>query len=106
MRNISVKIFDLDQWFSRRYRLKYYLEFWQQSWLAECNQLGSFGKGHYDEHFCEIILNFDKWLRVILRYLLSRALTAIFFGRTEPFRNLGNGPMDEQFYEVISNLGQ
>ena len=26
-------------------------------------QLISFGRGHYEEHFCEIILNFDKWFR-------------------------------------------
>ena len=26
----------------------------------EQNHLGNFGKGHYEEHFCEIILNLDQ----------------------------------------------
>ena len=31
--------------------------------MAEQNHLGTFGRGHYEEHFCEIILNMD-WLVV------------------------------------------
>ena len=30
---------------------------------AEPNGLCYFGRGHYEEHFCEIILNFGQWLR-------------------------------------------
>ena len=28
----------------------------------EHNNLCNFGRGHYEEHFCEIILNLDQWL--------------------------------------------
>ena len=31
---------------------------------AEQNHLCNFGKGHHEEHFCEIILNLDKWFRI------------------------------------------
>ena len=27
----------------------------------EQNHFGNFGRGRYDEHFCEIILNLDQW---------------------------------------------
>ena len=30
---------------------------------AEQNHLCNFGRGHHGEHFCEIILNLDQWLR-------------------------------------------
>ena len=30
---------------------------------AERNHLSNFGKGLYEEQFCEIILNLDQWLR-------------------------------------------
>ena len=29
----------------------------------EQNSLCNFGRGHYEEHFCEIILVLDQWLR-------------------------------------------
>ena len=31
--------------------------------LAEQNSLCNFGRGHFEEHFCDIILNFGQWLR-------------------------------------------
>ena len=35
------------------------------------------GRGHYKEHFCEIILNLDKWFRRCnLKDVLSTALVA------------------------------
>ena len=37
------------------------LQFWWPSCLAGRNHLGKFGRGLYDEHFCEIILNLDQW---------------------------------------------
>ena len=52
----------------------------------------------------KLFRNLTSGSYVILRYLLSRVLTAILFGRTEPF--LGSGPKDEHLYEVILNLGQ
>ena len=50
-----------------------------------------FGKGHYEEQFCEIILNLDQqlWRNVIKRHFLSRALAAPLFGGAEPFVQFG-----------------
>ena len=31
--------------------------------LAEQNHLCNFGRGHHEEHLCEIILNLDQWFR-------------------------------------------
>ena len=34
-----------------------YLDIWQPFCSAECNHLCNFGRGYYEEQFCEIILN-------------------------------------------------
>ena len=39
-----------------------YLELWQPFCSGEYVHLCNFGKGYYEEQFCEIILNFDHWL--------------------------------------------
>ena len=49
-----------------------------------------FGRGHYEEHFSEIILNLDLWFRRRCRrrcclMLISRALVAILFFGAKPF---------------------
>ena len=45
--------------------------------LSEQNLLCNFGRGHYQEQFCEIILNLGQWLRrCCLKDFLSGALTA------------------------------
>ena len=36
---------------------------WWPFCSAELNGLSNFGRGHHEEHFCEIILNFNKWFR-------------------------------------------
>ena len=41
-----------------------YLELWLASCPAKQNCLGNFGKGHFKEHFCEIILNLDLALTI------------------------------------------
>ena len=58
-----------------------YLELWWPLCSVEQNHLWDFGIRHHEEHFCEIILNLDEWLRkdVVLRYFLSRVLTAFLF---------------------------
>ena len=38
-----------------------YLELWQPFYSREENHLCNFGRGHYEEQFCEIILNLDQW---------------------------------------------
>ena len=30
---------------------------------VEPNGLCNFGRGHYEEHFCEIVLNLGQWVR-------------------------------------------
>ena len=40
-----------------------YLELWQPFCLAEQNNLCNYARGHYEKHFCEIILNLDQWLK-------------------------------------------
>ena len=40
-------------------RLKVFLFMSPGGPFALCN----FGRGHYEEHFCEIILNLDQWFR-------------------------------------------
>ena len=59
--------------------------------IVKCN----FGRGYYEEHFNEIILNLDQWFRsCCLKYFSSRALAAILISGAEPFRhcNFGRGP--------------
>ena len=40
-----------------------YLELWQSLCSVDKNHLCNFDKGHYEEQFCEIILNLDQWFR-------------------------------------------
>ena len=57
-----------------------YLVLWQPSCLVEQNHLCYFGRGYYEEQFCEIILNLDQWFRRCrLKDFLSRALAALVF---------------------------
>ena len=41
----------------------YYLELWWPLCSTKRNHFCHFGRGHYEEHSCEIILNLDQWLR-------------------------------------------
>ena len=63
-----------------------YLELWQSFCSVEQNHLCNFGRGYYEEQFCEIILNLDQWFRRChLKDFLSGALAALLFGGVEPF---------------------
>ena len=64
-----------------------YLEIWRPLCSAEWNHLCSFGRSHYEERFCEIILfrTSGPGADVIERYFLFRALLAHFFGGAKPF---------------------
>ena len=45
-----------------------------------------FGRGYYEEHFCEINLNLGQWFkRCCLEDFLSGTLAALLFGGVEPF---------------------
>ena len=63
-----------------------YLELWQPFCSADQNHLCNFGRGCYEEQFCETILNLGQWVkRCPLKYFLSRALAALLFGGAERF---------------------
>ena len=64
-----------------------YLEHWWPLCSAERNHLCNIGQGHYQEHFCEVVLNLDQWFsrRCHFKIFLSRALVAILFGGVESF---------------------
>ena len=62
---ISLKLFlNSDQWFRNDvvYKISY-LELWLPLHSTEQNPLCNFGRGHYGEHSCEIILNLDQCFR-------------------------------------------
>ena len=40
-----------------------YLELWWPFCSVEQSDLCNFGRRHHDKHFCEIILNLDRWFR-------------------------------------------
>ena len=87
MRNISVKLFQFRSVVQEMILSKAisYLELWWPFCLAQQTNLYNFGRWHYEEHFCEIILNLDQWLRGFrFKDFLSRALVALMFGRAEP----------------------
>ena len=46
----------------------------------------NFGKGHYGEHSCEIILNLDKWFRSRC-YLKEKFIERTIDGRHMPDEN-------------------
>ena len=53
-----------------------------------------FGRGHYEEHFCEIIQNLDHMSR---RYFLPRALEALWEAEWNPLGKFGRGHHGEHF---------
>ena len=47
------------------------LQLWRPSYSTEKNGLGHFGRGCYEEHFCEINLNLGEWFRRRCQLLLQ-----------------------------------
>ena len=64
-----------------------YLNIWQPFSSARYSHLCNFGRGYYEEKFCEIILNLGKWFRsrCCLKDFISGALVDLLFGGAEPF---------------------
>ena len=64
-----------------------YLELWPPFCSVEGNHLLNFGRGYYEDKFCEIILNLGQWFRrrCCLKDFLSGALAALLFGRAVSF---------------------
>ena len=64
-----------------------YLELRRPFCSVEQNYLCNFGKGHYEEQFCEFNSNLGQWFRrrCRLKCFLSGALAALVFSGAEPF---------------------
>ena len=64
-----------------------YLELWRPFCSAEQSHLCNFGRGHYEEQFCEIIFNLGQWFRrrCHLKDFFSGALAALLFSGADPF---------------------
>ena len=63
MRNNSVIFFGPKVQEEMSFKDISYLELWPPFCSAEQYHLYNFGRGHQEEHFCEIILNLDQWFR-------------------------------------------
>ena len=62
MKHVCEIILNLDQWFRRRCRLKIFLFILQLYWVilfGRAKPVGNCGRGHCEEHFCEIISNLN-----------------------------------------------
>ena len=61
-----------------------YLELWLPFCSPDRNHLCNLGRGHYEERFCEFILNLGQWFRRCrLKDFLSGALAALLFSGVE-----------------------
>ena len=69
----------------------------------EQNHLCNFGRGYYEEHFCENILNFDQWFR---RYFLSTALASLSLAELDYLCNFGREHYGERSCKIILYLDQ
>ena len=79
-----------------------HLELWQPFCSTERNHLCIFGRGCYEEQFCEIILSLGKWFRRCrLKDFFIWALAALLFGGAEPFVEFERGHHGEYSCEVI-----
>ena len=89
-----------------RFKAISYLELWQPFCSTECNHLCNFGRGCYEEQFCEIILNLGQRFRRRCRLndFSSGALAALLFGGANPFLQFGKksimGNIHVKLYEI------
>ena len=108
-----------------------YLELWQPFCPAERTHLCNLSRVYPEEQFCDFLLNLGQWFRRScgLKDYLSGTLVALLFSGAEPFMqfwkraiigniqplcsvernnlcNFGRGYQEEQFCEIILNLGQ
>ena len=75
---------------------------------VESYSLCNFSRRHYEEYFCEIILNLGQWLRsrrrCHLKIFLFLTLVAILFRRMKSFVENGRGHYGQHSCEIISDL--
>ena len=90
------------------FKIIYYLELWWPFRSAEQNHLCNFGRGQYEEQFCEFISNLGQWFskRCGLKDFFSGVLAALLVSGAEPSFNFERGYHREHTCEVISNLDQ
>ena len=85
-----------------------YLELWHPFISAECNHLCNFGRGFYEEQFCEIILNLGQWFRrrclLIKRFLIWSSGDPPVRWSGTIYANIVRGHHGEHSCEVIRNL--
>ena len=84
-----------------------YLELWWPFCSAEQNHWCNFEREWQEEHFCEIILNLDRWFRrrCILKIFLSWSSCGFFAQRRKiSCSNFGREYQEDQFCEIILNL--
>ena len=84
-----------------------YLKLWQPL-LAEQNHLCNFGRGHHEEHFCEIILNLDQcFRRCRLKAFITWTSGDPFIWQSKNhFCSVGRSHNEEQFCAITLNLDQ
>ena len=67
----------------------------------------NFGKGYYEEQFCEIILNLGQWFRRCrLKDFLSGALVALLFSVANHLCNFErghHGDIHVKLYEILTS---
>ena len=85
-----------------------FLELWQPFCSVEQIHLCNFGKGYYEEQFCEIILNLDQWFRrrCLLKIVLIWSFGGPFVqqsgtssGERNHLCNFGRGYQEEHYFE-------
>ena len=75
----------------------------------EQNQLCNYARGHYEEHFFEMILNLDRWFKrkCCLKDISYIELWwAIYSAKQNHLCNFGRGHHEKHFCEIILNLDQ
>ena len=74
---------------------------------AEQNHYCNIGKGHYEEQFCEIILNLDQWFRRCFKDISYVELWQPFHSVERiHLCNSGRGLHEDQFCKIVLNLDQ
>ena len=80
-----------------------YLELWRPLCSAEWKHLCNYGRGHYEEQFCEIILNLDHGSGgdVFQRYFNLELWQPYCSAEWDHLCNFGRGYQDEHCCEII-----
>ena len=82
-----------------------YLGLWPPFCSVEQSHLCNFGKGHYEEPFCEFISNLGQWIRrCCLKDFLSEALEALLFSRVKPFMQFCKEGIMGNFHVKLNEL--